>query len=113
MTHSALKEWAEAPRPRYQAATREHRRNGVWTSSSPPKPRGRPAVYQGGALLSALLIAGEASGYVWGQDLAPALSALAERLEQWRSTSCGGSRPSIPPRPGATSTPGGAALTTF
>jgi hypothetical protein len=99
---NAIKEYADAVRPRYQAATRDqkkvmldefcattgyHRKSAIrlLQEPSPPmieRPRGRPPLYQGGALLSELLVLWEASGYVCGKYLAAALPGLLERLEQ-------------------------------
>lgn len=102
VTLNAIKELASALRPRYEAATKDqkkvildefcattgyHRKSAIrllhrYARPSGAKARGRPAVYRGGELMSLLLLLWEASGYVCGKYLAPALPALLGRLEQ-------------------------------
>lgn len=102
MTPNAIKEWADALRPRYQEATKGgkkvildefcattgyHRKSAIRRLQRVSRPagakaRGRPAVYQGGELMSRLLLLWEASGYVCGKYLAVVLPELLERLEQ-------------------------------
>ena len=101
MTLDAIRELADALRPRYQRTTRPgkkvildefcattgyHRKAAIRLLNRAPRPtgpskRGRPAVYRGGQLLSLLLVLWEASGYVCGKYLPAAIPALLERLE--------------------------------
>lgn len=102
MTRDAIKEYANALRPRYRAATRAqkkvmldefcsttgyHRKSAIRLLAQAPRPpasrgRGRPRTYQGGALLTALLVIWESSGYVCGKYLAATMAGLLQRLEQ-------------------------------
>jgi len=102
VTPNAIKELADALRPRYTAATKDgkkvildefcattgyHRKSAIRLLHRVSRPvgkkgRGRPPVYRGGELLSRLLLLWEASGYVCGKYLAPALPELLERLER-------------------------------
>jgi hypothetical protein len=102
VTPNAIKELADALRPRYGTATKDekkvildefcattgyHRKSAIRLLHRQARPRsakarGRPPVYRGGELMSLLLLLWEASGYVCGKYLAPALPGLLERLEQ-------------------------------
>jgi transposase InsO family protein len=102
MTHAAIQELADCVRPRYREASRAkkklildefcentgyHRKAVIRLLNHRPvgntgKRRGRPRMYAGGELMSALLLLWEASGFVCANYLPAALPALIERLEQ-------------------------------
>jgi hypothetical protein len=101
VTPNAIKELADALRSRCESKTKDgkkvildefcattgyHRKSAIRLLHRHSRPggaraRGRPPVCRGGELMSLLLL-WEASGYVCGKYLAPALPALLERLEQ-------------------------------
>lgn len=102
MTHAAIMELADRIRPRYRQADRArkklildefcentgyHRKAAIRLLNHRPagntgKRRGRPRTYEGGELVSALLLLWEASGFVCTNYLPAALPSLIERLEE-------------------------------
>lgn len=101
MTNESIREYLADLRPRYKAASRKekgvildefckttgyHRGSAKRALNRNPdqqkkKRRGRPPIYRGGALVSALLIVWEASGFICSKYLVYAMAPLVERLE--------------------------------
>ena len=101
MTSDVIMAWVADLRPRYRAAKRRakstildefckttgyHRKSAIRLLNrrprqSPAKRRGRPPIYHGGEFISALLLVWEASGFICGQYLQPAMPQLLERME--------------------------------
>ena len=101
MTHQAIVEYLASLRPRYKLAGRAEkkvildefcrttgyrRKSAIRALNREPRKggrerRGRPRLYSGGPLISALLLVWEASGFVCGKYLSAGMGALVERME--------------------------------